>query len=113
MSPLKTIWKCDSAMSFQPQDNYEQIACKSALFLTKGSHTKQMTPDLSYSCSRALSKTDHLSDDTSHDQTLVRTAFTDQSECKMPETLARTASIDQSEYKMLETLARTAFIDQS
>jgi hypothetical protein len=32
-------------MSFQPQDNYKQIACKSA-FLTTGSHAKQMAPDL-------------------------------------------------------------------
>jgi hypothetical protein len=72
-----------------------------------------MAPDLSHSWSRALSKTSRLSDDTPHDQTLMRTAFTDQPECKMPETLARTASIDQSEYKMLETLACTAFTDQS
>ena len=72
-----------------------------------------MAPDLSHTWSRALSKTGHLPDDTPHDQTLVCTAFTDQSECKMPETLARTASIDQSEYKMLETLVHTAFTDQS
>ena len=105
--------KVTCTMSFQPQDNYEQIAHKSALFLTKGSHTKQMAPDLSHSWSRVLSKTGHLSDDTPHDQTLARTASIDQSECKMPETLARTASIDQSEYKMPETLAHTAFTDQS
>jgi hypothetical protein len=66
--------KVTFTMFFQPQDNYEQIAHKLALFLTKGSH-----PDLSHSWSRALSKTGHLSDDTPHDQTLVYTAFTDQS----------------------------------
>jgi hypothetical protein len=70
-------------MSFQPQDNYEQMARKLALFFIKGSHTKQMVPDLSYSWSRVLSKTGHLSDDASHDQTLARTAFTDQSEYEL------------------------------
>jgi hypothetical protein len=72
-----------------------------------------MAPDLSYSWSRVLSKTGHLSDDASHDQALARTASDNQSEYKMLETLARTASDNQSEYKMLETLARTAFTDQS
>jgi hypothetical protein len=37
------------AMSFQTQNNYEQIACKLALFLTTSSHAQQMAPDLSHS----------------------------------------------------------------
>ena len=102
--------KVTCTMSFQPQGNYKQIARKSALLLTKGSHAKQMAPDLSYSWSRVLSKTGHLSDDASHDQALARTASDNQSEYKILETLARTAFTDQSEYELIngcQRLSRT------
>jgi len=48
--------KVTCTMSFQPQDNYEQIAHKSALFLIKGSHAKQLAPDLSHSWIRVFSR---------------------------------------------------------